>query len=116
MALKLNYRARTHAEKLIEAGECEHHSNWNEVKPTQNDTVRFLNTHTLEEYGEWFLAINTNADKESKEYYTMPLGDFSEVHKSALLEAHKIAREEKAQDIEEVIKKLIEMIDHHDHE
>ncbi|MGC2310989.1 MAG: hypothetical protein WA432_05230 [Candidatus Babeliaceae bacterium] len=115
MALKLNPKAIEHAEKLIKAGECEHTMSWEEAKPTQNDTVRFLDTHNLNEYGYWFLAINTDNSQESKEYYELPIGDFNVVYKGALLEAHKVARHKGAQDIEGAVSKLIKILDEHKH-
>ena len=86
MGIKLNKAGFEHARKLIENGlevECDP-DNWEEVKPTVDDTARYLNSHSLEEYGLWFLGINDAAPANDKSKYVFPHGDLNVVQESAL--------------------------------
>lgn len=113
MAIKLNEKAIAHAEELIKAHEFEYnHVPWSESSPTTNDTVRYLNTHDLEEYGEWFLGIDTdNAKMESKERYLYPLGDFNEVQRSALNFAAENAQKKNHAEVAQAAKRLLDLIE-----
>ncbi len=113
MAIKLNEKAIAHAEKLIKAHEYEYnHVPWTEAHPTQTETVRYLNTHDLDEYGEWFLGIDTdNAKLESKERYVYPVGDFGEVHRSALKLAAEKAAQQNHKEIAQAAKRLLDLIE-----
>src|SRR5579859_8239006 len=101
MPIKLNKAGYDHALAIIKNGlEVEHDTNnWEAVKPTKDEIVRFLNAHTLEEYGQWFLGINTDADQKDKSKYVLPLGDFSVLHKSALMAAATEAAKNNLHDI-----------------
>ncbi len=114
MSIKVNKAGYDHAVEMIKDGlEVEHDvSNWNEVKATPDEHVRFLNTHSLEEYGLWFLGINTEADTTSKDKFVYPYGDFSVLHKSALIAAEQESANKHHHEIKEAAKKLISLIDH----
>jgi viroplasmin and RNaseH domain-containing protein len=108
MAIKLNNQAIAHAEKLIKANEVEHAASWAENKPTKDEEARFLNTHSLEEYGEWFLGVDTDAEKNSsKEKYSYLVGDLNEIYLSALKEIEKNARGANQHDIAKAAQNLI---------
>ncbi len=82
MAVVLNKAAYDHAVAIIKKGlEIEHDvKNWHEVKPTPDEIARFLDTHTLDEYGTWFLGINTDADQKDKSKFEYPFGDLQVLH------------------------------------
>jgi hypothetical protein len=113
MSIKLNPKAIEHAEKLIKAHEFEYnHVPWSESHPTQTQTVRYLNTHDLEEYGEWFLGVDTdNAKVESKERYVYPVGDFSEIQRSALKLAAERAQKHNHQEVAQAAQRLLDLIE-----
>ncbi len=113
MAIKLNEKAIAHAEKLIKAHEFEYnHVPWSEANPTSSQTVRYLNTHDLEEYGEWFLGVDTdNAKVESKERYIYPVGDFSEIQRSALKLAAENAKKQNHQEVAQAAQRLLDLIE-----
>lgn len=89
MAIKLNQEAYEHAVRLIKNGlEVEHDlNNWDEVEPTEDEVVNFIDTHSLKEYGVWFLGIDTDADPKDISKYLYPTGDLKIVHQSALLKS-----------------------------
>jgi hypothetical protein len=113
MAMKLNEAAYKHAVAIIQNGlEVEHDSkNWDDVKATSDEEVRFLNSHNMEEYGSWFLGIDTDADPKNRNKYRYPFGDFSVLHRSALIAAEKEAGKHHHHDIKMAVQKLLAMID-----
>lgn len=111
MAIQLNKQAFDNAAKIIKNKlEVEHQTDWQEARPTPNDEVRYLDTHSLEEYGLWFLGINTQADPKSKSKFVYPYGDFNVLHKSALLASKKEAEKNKDHEIVKAIDQLLAMI------
>ena len=113
MAIILNQAAYTHANTIIQNGlEVEHDTNnWDAVKPTEDEVIRYLNNHTLAEYGNWFLAINTDADQKDKLKYLYPFGDLKVLHKSALITIEKEAESQHHHDIKKAAKRLLDLID-----
>lgn len=112
MAIKLNNAAYDHAVSIIKKGlEVEHDTNnWTEVQATPDEQVRYLKNHGLEKYGTWFLGIDTDADPKSKDKYVYPFGDFSVLHKSALLVAVKQAEKDQDEEIKKAASQLLAMI------
>ncbi|MCL4361620.1 hypothetical protein M1446_04685 [Candidatus Dependentiae bacterium] len=109
MALKLNPKAVEHAKMLIAKDEVDHmHKNWQEEQPTKDEVDRYLNTHSLEELGLWYLAIDTDEDPKSMQKYRLPIGDFSLIYKSGIEAAQKSA---KNTEIENAAKQLLGIIE-----
>src|SRR5262245_50028248 len=112
MAVKLNKAGFDRAMSIIRNGlEVEHDSNnWEAVKPSKDQMVKFLNTHSLEEYGQWFLGIKSEVDAKDSSKYVYPWGDFSVLHKSALMATDKQAAQNNDSEIKSAVQKLLEMI------
>ena len=87
MSIKLNRAGFDHAVKLIKQKlEVEHdQGNWQAVKATPDEEAKYLQTHSLEEYGLWFLGIDEEIEPQGKHMYTYPYGDLKVLHKSALI-------------------------------
>ncbi len=112
MAIKLNEAGFEHAKELISGGlEVERRAdNWNAHKATADEVAKFLETHYLEEYGLWFLGIDTEAPENSKDRYVFPYGDLKIVHKGALIVAEEEAARKGAKEVQEVAKTLLDLI------
>ncbi len=111
-AVHLHKRAVEQAERLIKAGEIEgFDSNWEAEKPTPDEVNHYLNTHSMEEYGAWFLGINPSAPKNIKEHYDYPHGDLKTVQRSALVDTVKRAEKAGHHEIVQAAKRLLEMFD-----
>ncbi len=112
MSIKINKAAYDHAAELIKGGlEVEHSAtNWDEVKPDADEMARYLNTHSLEEYGLWFLGIDTDADEQSKDKFVYPYGDFNVVQKSGLIVAEQQATHNKAYEVKSAAQRLLDML------
>ncbi len=111
-AIHLNKKAVEQAERLIKAGEIEaFDSNWEAEKPTSDELNHYLNTHTTQEYGLWFLGINPSMPKEVKEHYDYPYGDLKTVQRAGLVDTIKRAEKNGHKEIVQVAKQLLEMLD-----
>ncbi len=112
MAIKLNKAAYDHAVEIIKKGlEVEHDTNnWTDVNPSRDEKIKFLNTHSLEEYGLWFLGIDTDIKEDDSSKFIYPIGDFSVLHKSGLLTAEQQATQKHHHEIKSAAQKLLEMI------
>lgn len=112
MAIILNQAGLLQARQFIEKKlEVDHSSNnWKEHKATQDDEAKFLNTHSLEEYGAWFLGIDTDKDKNSKEHYVYPYGDFNILFKSALIDIEHHANQQHHKEVVHAVRELLALL------
>jgi hypothetical protein len=104
MAVKLNNSAFKHATKLIEQGKFvfDEKDSWSEHQPFARDENEYIQEHGFDEYGKWYLGIDTEEDEETKERYKFPYGDFEKVHCCGVLAAESRAGQYKYYDIENV--------------
>ncbi|MFH1254220.1 MAG: hypothetical protein V1646_02195 [bacterium] len=114
MAIKLHSAGFEHAEDMIRKGvEVESVSNnWAEVKPNVDDELKYLESHTLEEYGLWYLGVDTNAPSDKRSKFVYPFGDFNIVQESALITSKEDAKKNHHDDIAEAAHKLLTKIIH----
>lgn len=111
-AVNLNKKALEQAERLIKAGEIENFdSNWDAEKPTGDEINHYLNTHYMDEYGMWFLGVDSSQSKDVKEHYVYPYGDLKTVQRCALVDTIKRAEKAGHKEIVQVAKRLLEMLD-----
>lgn len=85
------------ARRLIEGGQCVLNSDWGEARPSAADEDAFLEEHSWEEYSAWHLGVVQDDPYDAKERYGFPVGDFEQVHRSALVHA-LIRAEQSGQD------------------
>lgn len=111
MAIKLNKSAYNNALRLIHAGEVESFDkNWNEEKPDHNEIIEFIDNHSIQEYGLWYLGKNDKFQDNTKEHYVYPYGDLKEVQKSALVDTQKQAEKNGDAEIANAAKELLNML------
>jgi hypothetical protein len=109
--VRLNQEAYEQARSIIENGlEVEHDSNWDAVKPTEDEIIHFLDTHSLKDYGRWFLGIDAKADPNDKSKYLYPTGDLKVIHRSALELSEKEAARHGHGDVAAAARKLLTLI------
>jgi len=114
MAIKLHKAGYEHAEDMIREGvEVEHGSNdWEEVKPNADDELNYLDSHSLDEYGLWFLGIDTSLPAENSSKFVYPFGDFNVVQECALIVAEEQAKKNHHDDIAVAARELLKKIAH----
>ncbi len=112
MAIKLHQKAFEQSKKLIKAAEYEDFStDWEEHNATPDEVDKYIDNHSMQEYGLWFLGVNTDYPENTQEHYEFPYGDLKLVHKSALEAAQEAASAEHLDEIEDAASELIALID-----
>jgi hypothetical protein len=102
MATKLNNRAYEYAKELIHEKRFvdDERDDWSEHQPSTEDENKFIHAHGFTEYARWHLGVDDEAPEDTKERYKFPYGDFSKVHRCALLSAESRAGQYKYLDVE----------------
>jgi hypothetical protein len=111
--VKLNDSAFEHAKKLIAEGKAvlDQRDDWSEHQPTAQQENRFIAEHGMAEYARWHLGIDEEKTSDVKGRYKFPCGDFSNVHRCAVLSAESRAGQYKHTDIELACAHLHGMLD-----
>ncbi|TNU75122.1 hypothetical protein FH969_06185 [Miniimonas arenae] len=82
---EVNDAAVTHCRKLIAAHRYVVDSDWGDAQPDAERENTYLERHSWVEYGAWHLGLTEGASDETKARYAFVLGDFSRIHRSALI-------------------------------
>jgi hypothetical protein len=107
----VNEKAVAHARRLIDAKQYVLESAWGEVQPTAADENAFLETHSWDEYGQWFLGLTVGASEETKARYGFVYGDLRRVHRMGLIACQYRAAEWSHKEIELVAHELLQHLD-----
>jgi hypothetical protein len=99
------------AKRLIESRQYVLDSEWGEVQPRAGDENRFLESHSFEEYGEWFLGLTEGPADDTKARYAFVYGDFRRLHRSGLIACHYRAAEWRHKEIELAAHELLQLLD-----
>jgi len=109
--LNLNVAAIEHARKLIQEDKVNKgRDNWSECKPQAVSENEFLENHSMEDYGKWFLATAEGTSPETKEHFEFPYGDFEKVYRSGLIAAKQRAAQFGHTEIEQAAAMLLDLI------
>ena len=109
--MKLNKEAVQHAKSLIHDGKVVKDSDWSKQQPSADEENKFLKNHDWDAYGEWYLGIDTDENKETKGRHGFPYGDFKKVYRDGVIAAKQRAAQNDYSDIEKAADELLEMID-----
>jgi hypothetical protein len=109
--MQVNPKAIEKATRLIDEGKFRISTPWRDVKPSNLAEDRFIDRHGWEEFGEWYLAVEADADKASKERYQFPIGDFNALHRSGLVAAKQRAAQDNLADVEAAADELLFLFD-----
>lgn len=108
---RLNDEGVAKARRMIDARQYDLETSWSDAAPSADDGNRQIERHGYDGYGEWHLAIDTEASEETKDRYGFPYGDFSRVNRAALIHAKQRASQN---DHDEVAKAADELLRHLD--
>jgi hypothetical protein len=113
MAVKLNRTSFNHAKELVSKGQVvmDDRDAWSEHQPSTRDENDFIAVHGFIEYAKWHLGIDDEQDERTKRRYKFPYGDFTKVHRCAVLSAESRAGQYKHFDIERAAAHLHGMIE-----
>jgi hypothetical protein len=111
MPVVLYDKGYDYARKLIKEGRVDRtERNWMEANPSSAESDEYIRSHTLQVWGLWHLAINTDHNPNTKAYYEFPYGDFVNVCRSGVIAAEARAGQYKHLDIEAAAKDLLNKI------
>ena len=113
MAVKLNKPALEHARSLVRAGKVvkDERDAWSEDAPSASDENAHVDKHGWTEYSHWHLGIDTDKSDETKGHYEFPFGDFTKVHRCAVISLESRAAQFDHDEIAKAAKDLLELID-----
>ena len=107
----VNDRAVAHARKQIKAKQYVLDSDWGEVQPNAETENTFLESHSWDEYSEWFLGLTEGAADETKARYAFVYGDLRRVHRTGLIACVYRASEWRHKAVELAAHELLQLLD-----
>ncbi len=99
------------ARELIESHQYDLDTPWSKAEPSTAEENDDIERHGYEAYGEWHLAVDTEAREGTKERYGFPYGDFRRVNRAALIHAKQRASQNGHDEIAEQAGELLELLD-----
>jgi len=113
MTVRLNKKALEHARKLVEQGKVVHdqRDDWSEHAPSADDENRYIEKNGWEDYALWHLGEDPDKSEETKGRFSFPYGDFTKVHRCAVISLESRASQNDHDDIARETKHLLELID-----
>jgi hypothetical protein len=107
----VNQSAVAHARQLIESRQYVLDSDWGDVQPRADDENAYLESHSWDDYAEWFLGLTEGAADETKARYGFVFGDFRRLHRSGLIACQFRAAEWRHKDVELAAHNLLQHLD-----
>ena len=106
---KLNKKAYSHAKSLIDKDKIDTTSKWS-FSSSDGNKLLGENEDDWDNYSKWFLLINEDASKKTKDYYKFPYGKNDKVYKSGLNAIRQRAGQFGYDDVFNAAGKLLDMI------
>lgn len=100
-----------HARRLIDSRQYDLETPWSEAAPSAADENAFIERHGYEGYGEWHLAVDTDASAGTKDRYGFPFGDLRRVNRAAVIHAKQRAAQNGHQAVAEAADKVLRHLD-----
>ena len=110
-AYSVNKAAVARARALIDARQYVLDSDWGESQPRAGDENSYLESHSWEQYSEWFLGLTEGAKDGTKARYAFVYGDFRRIHRTGLIACVYRAAEWRHKDVERAAYDLLQQLD-----
>jgi hypothetical protein len=113
MTVKLNGEALAHARGLLRQNKITHdeRDDWSEHAPTTDENNTFIDKRGMDEYAKWHLVEDTEKTAGTRGRDLFPYGDFSKLHRCAVISGESRAGQYDQPAIENAFKDLLEAID-----
>jgi hypothetical protein len=108
---RVNKAAVTRARELVDAGKYDADTEWSDAAPTADDENAEIERHGYDGFGAWHLAVDPEANEETKKRYAFPYGDFTKVNRAALIHAKQRAAQNGHDAIEKAADDLLQHLD-----
>ena len=110
---RVNRAAVAQAEKLIDDGTYDDHTEWSDAAPDAAAANAFIDAQGFDAFAAWHPAEDPDASEGTKGRYAFPYGDFRTVNRAALIHARQRASQNDHDAIEEVAADLLRRLDAH---
>lgn len=107
----VNDRGVAKAREMIDSNQYDTETEWSDGQPSTEESNDKIDRDGYEGYGEWHLALDTEASEETKDRYGFPYGDFKRVYRSALIHAKQRAAQNDHDDVEKAAGELLDHLD-----
>jgi hypothetical protein len=107
----VNRAAVARARELIDAKQYVLQSEWGDVQPRAADENAYLESHSWDDYAEWFLGLTEGAADETKARYAFVYGDFRRLHRTGLIACQYRAAEWRHKEVELAAHDLLQHLD-----
>jgi hypothetical protein len=113
MAVRLNRKALANARKLIAAGKVvrDVRDDWSEHAPSTEQENTFIDKNGFGHFAEWHLGLDGDKSEGTKGSVSFPFGDFSKVHRCAVISLESRAGQYGHDDIRDAARKLLDLMD-----
>ncbi len=113
MAIKINEAALRQARQLIKGGRAAHdvRDDWSEHAPDARQENHFIEKRGFAEYALWHLGEDDEKSQDTKGRYSFPFGDFTRLHRCAIIAIESRAAQNGHGDIAQAAKSLLELLD-----
>ena len=108
---ELNQAAVRHARKLIDDGSFDDSSDWSEAAPSTDDGNRVIEEEGWDAFAAWHLAVDPEANEETKKRHAFPYGNFELVVRTALIHGKQRASQNDHDEIEQAMDDLLQRLD-----
>src|ERR671921_3040931 len=110
---RVNRAAVAQAEKLIDDGRYDDHTEWSDAAPDAAAANAVIDSEGFDAFAAWHLAEDPDASAGTKGRYAFPYGDFRTVNRAALIHAKQRAGQNDHDAIERVADDLLQRLDAH---
>ncbi|MGY2084808.1 hypothetical protein [Blastococcus sp. SYSU DS0539] len=108
---QVNDDAVAQARRLIDAGTYDDRTEWSDAAPSADDGNTEIDEHGWDGYAAWHLAVDPDANEETKKRYSFPYGDFEKVNRAALIHGKQRAAQNGHEQIEQAFDDLLQRLD-----
>ena len=99
------------ARELIEAGKYDDSTEWSDAAPSTDDENAEIDKHGYDGFSQWHLAVDPEANEETKKRYAFPYGNFERVVRTALIHGKQRASQNDHDEIEQAMDDLLQRLD-----
>ena len=110
---RVNRAAVAQAERLIDDGRYDDHTEWSDAAPDAAAANAFIDSEGFDPFTACHLAEEPDASEGTKGRYAFPYGDFRTVNRAALIHARQRAGQNDHHAVAEVAADLLQRLDAH---
>ncbi len=99
------------AREMIDSHQYDVDTEWDEAAPSTERSNEKIDRDGYDGYGQWHLAVDTEASEDTKDRYGFPFGDFRRVIRSGLIAAKQRAAQNDHDAVEKAADDLLEHLD-----